>query len=1127
MSCDNMKPYACGGSMNPNTVQNPCDRSLHFEGADDVTINQGVGIDLTEGVHAYDANGNEIEYTVEPDSIEKCEVGDHVITYTATGEGSRSVPTMCGETALYARACNIITEIKKRIITILQSANPIIRGLSDALIQPDETFSPLSGVTAEDANGNELTVSYSGRYTNTAEGEIATFDTPYAEPMVSLVADIDPIQDLHGYDRPWVGGGGKNKLDNSTVSSLSNVTYQNGVATEIEYDSRNRALFVLHAYNNGTHVRKLGSSYGNIKQLPFTKDSTFNKISFGNSGAEKDAKLMLDVSNLSDGEYKWCFTPENYTTHPFSWKDMMIVESSVTDYSYEPYTNICPISGWDSVDVSVAGKNLIDIEDGVIQTTQRNIGSVTIKAGTYTASGHLRRDDGGSCRIMVKVGDNPINTSTTVSGASGGVSAYTFTVEKTTVIEFGAQFLTDYDTMHYSQMQIELGTTATAYEPYQGHTYTTTLPQTVYGGTLDVVSGVLTVDRAMVDLGSLNWSYSSTSQKFATTIANKKVRYSADVGSKNVWCSALETVGAISSVGVTVPDCVIFELAQISGSNVVCATNSAYTDVASFKTAMTGQTMVYFLATPTTIQLTPTQIDSLLGRNNVWADSGDVTVEYVDEIPQSAFSYPVRGTYTITYTAEDECGNRTEKNRTIQVGEETFRTVIYEDKTLIINEKSSDMEENERLHGRAEYVYDAMDNDHPYVFSSPEDIPWHYFAGYPERVEFGSEVHPTSTAYWFYYMNQVNTFDFTNLDTSNVTDMKYMFYGCEHILNLAPELDTSNVTDMSHMFERCIATPEIDVSSFDTSNVTDMSSMFASCYNLHTIYAKPTFVTDNVTSSNLMFGYDAHLVGGMGTPYDSNYEDKTYARIDDIPQTKGYFTDKDHITEWFRTAIHYDGTLIINESSLDQATNRELHGDAVSVYPPLDADHDYVFYTTSGGGSPYDVYWYQNRNNIKSVKIGSPIKPTNTAFWFNACDKITEMDFTNMDTSDVTEIGWMFFGCSKLNEIEFGDSFDTGNVFNFVGMFQSCSELESVDLSGFDTSSATLIGSMFNSDSSLKTIYASDAFVTDNVTSSSDMFSGCTSLVGGSGTVYNQNKTDAEYARIDNQPDEPGYFTSK
>ena len=49
----------------------------------------------------------------------------------------------------------------------------------------------------------------------------------------------------------------------------------------------------------------------------------------------------------------------------------------------------------------------------------------------------------------------------------------------------------------------------------------------------------------------------------------------------------------------------------------------------AFKSAMSGVQLCYELATPTTIQLTTQQIDSLLGRNSVWADSGDVTVEYI------------------------------------------------------------------------------------------------------------------------------------------------------------------------------------------------------------------------------------------------------------------------------------------------------------------------------------------------------------------------------------------------------------------------------------------------------------------------------------------------------------------
>lgn len=60
--------------------------------------------------------------------------------------------------------------------------------------------------------------------------------------------------------------------------------------------------------------------------------------------------------------------------------------------------------------------------------------------------------------------------------------------------------------------------------------------------------------------------------------------------------------------------------------------NLAYTEVTDFKSAMDGVDLVYKLATPQTYQLTPTQVKSLLGQNNVWADTGDVDVHYVRDL---------------------------------------------------------------------------------------------------------------------------------------------------------------------------------------------------------------------------------------------------------------------------------------------------------------------------------------------------------------------------------------------------------------------------------------------------------------------------------------------------------------
>ena len=68
---------------------------------------------------------------------------------------------------------------------------------------------------------------------------------------------------------------------------------------------------------------------------------------------------------------------------------------------------------------------------------------------------------------------------------------------------------------------------------------------------------------------------------------------------------------------------------------------------------------------------------------------------------------------------------------------------------------------------------------------------------------------------------------------------------------------------------------------------------------------------------------------------------------------------------------------------------------------------------------------------------------------------------------------------------------------------------------------------MFFYSTNLKTIYVSNKFNTDKVTSSTGMFSGCTKLIGGAVTKYNSSYVDKTYARIDGGTIRPGYFTSK
>lgn len=146
-------------------------------------------------------------------------------------------------------------------------------------------------------------------------------------------------------------------------------------------------------------------------------------------------------------------------------------------------------------------------------------------------------------------------------------------------------------------------------------TYTISLGDTYYGGTLDVLTGVLTVDRAMVDLGTLSWQYLASYKIFSSNVSGKKPSSTEGIMSQYVnggwwsewadkdcvWC------GNKANTGVVVRD-------------------TRFANAAEFKTAMNGVQFCYELATPTTVQLTAHEVETLTGINNVWSDSGDVTV---------------------------------------------------------------------------------------------------------------------------------------------------------------------------------------------------------------------------------------------------------------------------------------------------------------------------------------------------------------------------------------------------------------------------------------------------------------------------------------------------------------------
>ena len=110
------------------------------------------------------------------------------------------------------------------------------------------------------------------------------------------------------------------------------------------------------------------------------------------------------------------------------------------------------------------------------------------------------------------------------------------------------------------------------------------------------------------------------------------------------------------------------------------------------------------------------------------------------------------------------------------------------------------------------------------------------------------------------------------LDTSNVTNMNNLFYGCSSLTSLdLSSLDTSKVTGMSYMFSGCSSLTSLDLSNWDTSKVTIMGNMFSRCSSLKDVYitveATLNKFTNNLTSQGNNYIPSSATIHYNGTDY--------------------------------------------------------------------------------------------------------------------------------------------------------------------------------------------------------------------------------------------------------------------
>ena len=163
--------------------------------------------------------------------------------------------------------------------------------------------------------------------------------------------------------------------------------------------------------------------------------------------------------------------------------------------------------------------------------------------------------------------------------------------------------------------------------------------------------------------------------------------------------------------------------------------------------------------------------------------------------------------------------------------------------------------------------------------------------------------------------------------------------------------------------------------------------------------------------------------------------------------------------------------------------------------------------------------WYAISENIKKVVFDASFanaRPTSCFMWFHGCSNLTTIEgIEYFNTENVTNMRYMFDLCKSLKSLDL-TNFNTENVTDMYYMFAYCTSLESLDLTNFNTAKVTNMKGMFSSCYALKTIYASDKFVTDQVTESTCMFTDCLNLKD-----YTSSKEDHTYANCG----PTGYFT--
>ena len=324
---------------------------------------------------------------------------------------------------------------------------------------------------------------------------------------------------------------------------------------------------------------------------------------------------------------------------------MVNIEPQQLDDAVPSPTSVRPITGWTNVLIYRSTKNLLPpmaSEDTLISGVQWNVNSdgsfysqgvsgsansqpyfkdIMLPPGTYWLSGCPENGGTSNKYFLRLIRYNGATTLGSCTDTGSGVG-FTVTGEETRIRIFANHYSGVTDKVLWKP-QIEAGTSGTTYAKVQS-TQRMNFPTTVYGGTLNVLTGLLSVDRVGVDMGTLTWAQynSSLSGVYYATLDNMaQPQTSADrqTGITSSHYAPDVQTGISDAMGNN---------RMLRVGNRIYVRNTSYSTAAAFQAAVGGATLVYPVASPLNYRITPFIATTIAKDNYIWCNAGNKTVSY-------------------------------------------------------------------------------------------------------------------------------------------------------------------------------------------------------------------------------------------------------------------------------------------------------------------------------------------------------------------------------------------------------------------------------------------------------------------------------------------------------------------